>query len=122
MKERSRSRVIGFIVLFFFQAEDGIRDDLVTGVQTCALPISRIGRCSHIAGHGSGIANDRRRAFPWKAAGGGGRSGPRARRACRPPWGKKRSARRGASPPNAVREHPRPRGGPAKKFLRERGY
>src|SRR5207244_6290986 len=28
--------------LFFSQAEDGIRDDLVTGVQTCALPISRI--------------------------------------------------------------------------------
>src|SRR5438552_4960959 len=27
-------------VIFFFQAEDGIRDDLVTGVQTCALPIS----------------------------------------------------------------------------------
>src|SRR5215216_7126582 len=27
---------------FFFQAEDGIRDDLVTGVQTCALPISRL--------------------------------------------------------------------------------
>src|SRR5258708_11477178 len=26
-------------VSFFFQAEDGIRDDLVTGVQTCALPI-----------------------------------------------------------------------------------
>src|SRR5438105_9254091 len=25
---------------FFFQAEDGIRDPLVTGVQTCALPIS----------------------------------------------------------------------------------
>src|SRR5207244_6421170 len=24
-----------------FQAEDGIRDDLVTGVQTCALPISK---------------------------------------------------------------------------------
>src|SRR2546425_2880076 len=29
---------------FFFQAEDGIRDKLVTGVQTCALPISRQGR------------------------------------------------------------------------------
>src|SRR5258708_23936030 len=28
------------LVFFFFQAEDGIRDDLVTGVQTCALPIS----------------------------------------------------------------------------------
>src|SRR3989441_9315575 len=26
--------------MFFFQAEDGIRDKLVTGVQTCALPIS----------------------------------------------------------------------------------
>src|SRR5204862_3164140 len=26
--------------LFFFQAEDGIRDLYVTGVQTCALPIS----------------------------------------------------------------------------------
>src|SRR5207244_5315707 len=25
--------------VFFFPAEDGIRDDLVTGVQTCALPI-----------------------------------------------------------------------------------
>src|SRR5258708_28738476 len=28
------------LFFFFFQAEDGIRDDLVTGVQTCALPIS----------------------------------------------------------------------------------
>src|SRR3712207_8840375 len=28
------------VVFFFFQAEDGIRDIGVTGVQTCALPIS----------------------------------------------------------------------------------
>src|SRR5207247_8052610 len=28
------------VFFFFFQAEDGIRDPLVTGVQTCALPIS----------------------------------------------------------------------------------
>src|SRR5256885_8734353 len=28
------------VVVFFFQAEDGIRDYKVTGVQTCALPIS----------------------------------------------------------------------------------
>src|SRR5256885_4705289 len=28
------------ILFFFFQAEDGIRDYKVTGVQTCALPIS----------------------------------------------------------------------------------
>src|SRR2546423_10121462 len=27
------------VFIFFFQAEDGIRDKLVTGVQTCALPI-----------------------------------------------------------------------------------
>src|SRR5690349_23939532 len=29
-----------FFIFFFFQAEDGIRDLYVTGVQTCALPIS----------------------------------------------------------------------------------
>src|SRR5256885_3942297 len=29
------------LFFFFFQAEDGIRDYKVTGVQTCALPISR---------------------------------------------------------------------------------
>src|SRR5207237_8318811 len=28
-----------FVLFFFFQAEDGIRDSSVTGVQTCALPI-----------------------------------------------------------------------------------
>ena len=36
-KGREMKRVCLFF--FFFQAEDGIRDDLVTGVQTCALPI-----------------------------------------------------------------------------------
>src|SRR5687767_11912626 len=30
-------------IFFFFQAEDGIRDKLVTGVQTCALPIATRG-------------------------------------------------------------------------------
>src|SRR6266702_5801101 len=30
------------LCVFFFQAEDGIRDGHVTGVQTCALPISSI--------------------------------------------------------------------------------
>src|SRR5207245_8751675 len=29
-----------YLYFFFFQAEDGIRDATVTGVQTCALPIS----------------------------------------------------------------------------------
>src|SRR5689334_24590581 len=31
-----------FFFFFFFQAEDGIRDGTVTGVQTCALPISSL--------------------------------------------------------------------------------
>src|SRR5438552_3549427 len=38
--------VFVFVFFFFFQAEDGIRDDLVTGVQTCALPIWRRCRAS----------------------------------------------------------------------------
>src|SRR2546425_7582487 len=42
-----------YLFFFFFQAEDGIRDKLVTGVQTCALPISPSpARCGHQgAGH-----------------------------------------------------------------------
>src|SRR5207244_5625443 len=55
---------------FFFQAEDGIRDDLVTGVQTCALPISDGG------------------AAPGRACGGDARRGGEGRRdawARRPP-------------------------------------
>src|SRR2546428_2948164 len=34
-----RSTVFLVLFFFFFQAEDGIRDLIVTGVQTCALPI-----------------------------------------------------------------------------------
>src|SRR6266705_1662212 len=41
--------MIYFCVFFFFQAEDGIRDRTVTGVQTCALPISRPGRAVRTA-------------------------------------------------------------------------
>src|SRR5699024_11926497 len=36
-----------FVFVFFFQAEDGIRDRNVTGVQTCALPIS--GGCTRLS-------------------------------------------------------------------------
>src|SRR2546427_9237033 len=69
-------------MFFFFQAEDGIRDLTVTGVQTCALPISR-GR-----GH------------RWRQGGGGRRAGE-AREAAR----RRRPA---ADPPRPVRV---PRGG-----------
>src|SRR5256885_11546789 len=33
--------ILSLVLFFFFQAEDGIRDYKVTGVQTCALPIYR---------------------------------------------------------------------------------
>src|SRR5438132_5832019 len=34
-----RAKYSELMFIFFFQAEDGIRDHCVTGVQTCALPI-----------------------------------------------------------------------------------
>src|SRR5260370_26778154 len=36
---RIGSVIVSLVCVFFFQAEDGIRDSSVTGVQTCALPI-----------------------------------------------------------------------------------
>src|SRR2546430_10997267 len=61
---------------FFFQAEDGIRDLTVTGVQTCALPISAVDaaadaeivgrddeelrRCGHSARGGRSRSEERR--------------------------------------------------------------
>src|SRR5256886_11227463 len=41
----------GDILFFFFQAEDGIRDLTVTGVQTCALPIYMVRRVGPAAAH-----------------------------------------------------------------------
>src|SRR5437764_2086842 len=51
-----RARLLVCIV-FFFQAEDGIRDTSVTGVQTCALPISS-GRPAPAARRRSPLARD----------------------------------------------------------------
>src|SRR5256886_12164679 len=39
-----RGDIVCVFFIFFFQAEDGIRDLTVTGVQTCALPIYDFGR------------------------------------------------------------------------------
>src|SRR5438046_3371303 len=46
--------VLLFVFFFFFQAEDGIRDWSVTGVQTCALPICSPGQvlCTNFYGPG----------------------------------------------------------------------
>src|SRR5215211_544480 len=51
------------LLFFFFQAEDGIRDHCVTGVQTCALPISPglRGRQPHTVGRRGGRRPRRRR-------------------------------------------------------------
>src|SRR3989440_579467 len=48
VSEMAATETITSIILFFFQAEDGIRDLIVTGVQTCALPIYRSSQaCAH---------------------------------------------------------------------------
>src|SRR6266568_5214606 len=67
-------------MFFFFQAEDGIRDGTVTGVQTCALPISRRNRRYAPRSPGSGAPQlGRRRLEPadpsavWLAVRGRGR-------------------------------------------------
>src|SRR5256886_13601217 len=43
MQFRCMSIRAAWVDMFFFQAEDGIRDLTVTGVQTCALPILLLG-------------------------------------------------------------------------------
>src|SRR5690606_40175596 len=49
---------VWYCTFFFFQAEDGIRDFHVTGVQTCALPISADLEEVRVAEHraGGGVA------------------------------------------------------------------
>src|SRR3712207_8313833 len=51
-----RVLVTSYRVFFFFQAEDGIRDIGVTGVQTCALPILRRFRVEDPAEQRAGAA------------------------------------------------------------------
>src|SRR2546427_1019565 len=70
-----------FLFFFFFQAEDGIRDLTVTGVQTCALPISAYARRSE---------SDRRR------SGGAARALASRRQRCRPYGGPRRASHRAA--------------------------
>src|SRR5256885_13160398 len=67
MSSSSETMCIFLFFFFFFQAEDGIRDYKVTGVQTCALPIfangctvldgARIGARTMIAAHSLVAAN-----------------------------------------------------------------
>src|SRR2546430_5714861 len=68
-----KRRRIVFSFFFFFQAEDGIRDLTVTGVQTCALPILRAVACRS-------PAREPERALLGAAAAGLGAGGVRRRR------------------------------------------
>src|SRR3989454_6170279 len=77
---------------FFFQAEDGIRDYKVTGVQTCALPISANGPCLARLDRG---APARRRARVPHAA--GARDVPREPRGDRAGHRRPRAATRAAA-------------------------
>src|SRR5437773_4354949 len=88
-----------FFFFFFFQAEDGIRDRDVTGVQTCALPISPIGRscsCSSAAPARAGpdeAPPPRRRRRRWRPR--GAQLAPRHR--AEPPPGRGSSSPRRAA-------------------------
>src|SRR5215203_6967195 len=58
---------LSFVFFFFFQAEDGIRDIGVTGVQTCALPISKlihVGATGRIHGSDASIVDFNRCGTP----------------------------------------------------------
>src|SRR2546430_10252106 len=61
----------GCSLVFFFQAEDGIRDLTVTGVQTCALPISSSLRSTAGTGSGSGQSSVAKSGAAGTAAGSG---------------------------------------------------
>src|SRR5256886_5405821 len=66
------------IFFFFFQAEDGIRDLTVTGVQTCALPIYRIGELRLVHRRGEALLAERQqRAGRRQGQGRGGAHGAR---------------------------------------------
>src|SRR6266849_5120645 len=66
------------LFFFFFQAEDGIRDPLVTGVQTCALPILAMASPTHAVPadlYYSGWAGQSQNAFDYRAGWSGSTDG-----------------------------------------------
>src|SRR2546429_2784518 len=101
-----------YIFFFFFQAEDGIRDVAVTGVQTCALPIFR--RPHHLR-----VPDARRRAADHRRVGcrrGEGDARPRAPHHAADPrahGGGRGGAPPGGPPPPGRGAPPRPPPPPA---------
>src|SRR5438874_853932 len=105
---------------FFFQAEDGIRDLYVTGVQTCALPISRRSRPARPTPGGAsrGPGRRARARLPGRreAPPGVGRAGRDRRGAARGPRGRVSPGRRGLPAP-ACPGARAPRRGGARRLL-----
>src|SRR5690606_39664955 len=67
------------VCFFFFQAEDGIRDFHVTGVQTCALPISARTASKLMSAATISDRSTDRRTEPWSVSTGG----------CHGSWGRR---------------------------------
>src|SRR5205823_7499025 len=87
--------------VFFFQAEDGIRDKLVTGVQTCALPISPpSARSPNPSSSRSRTSRALRDDWPWRSS----KPGPSDRRTLRR---SDRQDRTRPAPPAACRSEER---------------
>src|SRR2546426_6607101 len=87
----------GLIIFFFFQAEDGIRDYKVTGVQTCALPICA--RSCSASGRASRTCPSRpRRATATRGAARSGRRAASDERPCSSRWRRLRRRRRQRRP------------------------
>src|SRR5258706_8293052 len=79
--EATLDRLVAYLPFFFFQAEDGIRYWSVTGVQTCALPISdgvgEESRREEIHGHRGGQGGAQRRREAREVRPGRGSARPR---------------------------------------------
>src|SRR2546430_17722447 len=90
--------------VFFFQAEDGIRDLTVTGVQTCALPICEAPARPHLRNRARGLAGPeshrrslrRRLRVLWRGAPHGGK------------WETKTGAQTGSPAPRPLAVPPQP--------------
>src|SRR6266850_2647962 len=74
--------VLLILFFFFFQAEDGIRDYKVTGVQTCALPIFTRPRSRPRAARPERNRLHRRRATPQRSASAPRANYPRSKNPC----------------------------------------
>src|SRR5438552_13168724 len=92
------SALTGTMSFFFFQAEDGIRDDLVTGVQTCALPISieDLAPGAKIRRHSGSAAAGARSSMAWLSRRVVGKRSEERRvgKECRCGWGPYRESKK----------------------------